>query len=723
MGLFMRYLLRPLPVIGLLALVVIGALHFLPTSSSHPVNASTHRTGTATTPIKHVVVIMMENHSFDNMFGTFPGANGRSDLPRASNPIITDLNHDDPSTRSDIDSGAMDGFSSHAYVEYTKADIPNYWSYAQQFGLGDNFFSSDETSSTPNHVNMIAAQTGGVDATQGNGCNSSQNTILYSMHANGTPYWSYPCYDINSLPQEMDSAGISWRYYSSVPIWNAPSIVQHLNTNDKQNIIKDSTQFLKDVKAGNMATVSWVTPTGNYTDHPPLPFQGGENFVTKIANTIMNSSYWQDTSIFVTWDEAGGFYDHVAPPQLDGRGLGLRVPLLVISPFAKPGYISHAQGEFSSFDKFVEENWNLPSLGQRDTLAQTSDLMDYFDFQQPPQPPLILNSLPFTGTLMVPLLKQAPGAVSPTQGGTNDTYTYNILYNRTDTPATHNVIIDGVAHAMNNMGKAPRGTLYQYSTKLAQGSHNFSFTFSDGTGMLTVPYNVPFPGPDVNPFYLQNKTITATALPGQTINYSVQYVSPSNNPPALAQVLIDMVPHNLTSSGGTNYTKGVTYTYSTNTLSVGEHTFRFRFDDGSGIVTYNGSTEPSITPVVLSKSSVSPAAGTSSTPFTFSTTYADAANQAPAQAQLFVDNTAYPMSYVSGSNNTGALYQKTMTLPTGKHSFFFVFSDSVSSWADPFAPSVYAGPGVGVNATAVRPGTLITSSDEEDPGFPVDTNL
>src|SRR5215470_4100990 len=146
----MRYFVRLLTVVGLLAIVGIGTWHIFPASSSHPAHAFNSYKATATTPIKHVVVIMMENHSFDNMFGTFPGANGRSDLPRASNPIITDLNHDDPSTRSDIDGGAMDGFSSHAYVEYTQADIPNYWSYAQQFGLGDNFFSSDETSSTPN---------------------------------------------------------------------------------------------------------------------------------------------------------------------------------------------------------------------------------------------------------------------------------------------------------------------------------------------------------------------------------------------------------------------------------------------------------------------------------------------------------------------------------------------------------------------------------------------
>src|SRR6266487_869579 len=721
----MRNFFRLLAVIGLFAIVAVGAWHSLPASSSRPVPASTHRQVATTTPIKHVVVIMMENHSFDNMFGTFPGANGSSNLPRASNPILTDLNHDDPSTLSDIEGGAMDGFSSHAYVGYTQADIPNYWSYAQHFGLGDNFFSSDETSSTPNHVNMIAAQTRGVDATQGSGCNSPKNTILYSMHAGGTPYWSYPCYFINSLPQELDNAGISWRYYSSVPIWNAPTIIQSLNTNDKQNIIKDSTQFVKDVKAGKMATVSWVNPTGDYTDHPPLPFQGGENFVTKIASTIMNSSYWADTAIFVTWDEGGGFYDHVAPPQLDGRGLGLRVPLLVISPYAKPGHISHQLGEFSSFVKFIEADFNLNDLGQRDSLSQVSDLMDFFDFNQTPQPPFILNPLPFTGTLMVPLLKQAPGAVSPTQGGIKDTFTYNILYTRTDTPAVHNVIIDGVAHAMTNMGKAPRGTLYQYSTKLALGSHKFSFTFSDGTGTLTFPYNVPFPGPDVNPFYLQNKTISpANALPGTTIKYSVQYVHPSSNtPPTLANVLIDMQSHALTKSGGTDYTKGVTYSYSTNSLSLGEHTFRFQFNDGSGKVTYNGSTEPAITPVVLSNSSVNPTSGSSSTSFTFSTTYADAANQAPGQALVYVDNTAYPMNHVSGSYATGALYQAKTTLPSGKHSFFFVFSDSASSWADPFAPSVYAGPNVGANAASIKPGTLITSSDEEDPGFPVDTNL
>ncbi len=725
MGLFMRHFVRLISMMGLLVFVGIGTWRFLPANTSHPAHALLHKAA-ATTPIKHVVVIMMENHSFDNMFGTFPGANGRSDLPRASNPIVTDLNHDDPSTRSAIDGGAMDGFSSHAYVQYTQADIPNYWSYAQQFGLGDNFFSSDATSSTPNHVNMVAAQTGGVDGTQGNGCNSPKNTILYSMHAGGTPYWSYPCYSINSLPQELDSAGISWRYYSSVPIWNAPSVIQHLNTSDTQNIIKDSTRFLKDVKAGKMAKVSWVTPTGNYTDHPPLPFQGGENFVTKITSAIMNSAYWQDTAIFLTWDAAGGFYDHVAPPQLDGRGLGLRVPLIVISPYAKPGYISHQLGEFSSFAKFVETDFGLSNLGQRDSSSQVSDLMDFFDFTQTPQAPLILNALPFTGTLVVPLLSQAPGAVSPTQGGTNDTFTYSILYTKTGTPAIHNVIIDGVAHAMTNMGPAPRGTLYQYSTKLALGSHSFSFTFSDGTGTLTIPYNVPFPGPDINPFYLQNKTITTTALPGQTVNYSVQYVSPANKAPTLAQVLIDMVPYNLTPSGGTNYTKGVTYSYSTNTLPVGEHTFRFRFDDssdGSDLVTYNGSTEPSITPVMLSNSSVSPTSGPNTTSFTFSTTYADAANQAPTQAQLFVDSTAYSLTYISGSYNTGALYQTTMTLPTGKHSFFFVFSDSASSWADPFAPSVYAGPNVGALAVAVKPGTLITSSNEEDPGFPVDTDL
>src|SRR6266516_1470924 len=225
----MRNFFRLLAVIGLFAIVAVGAWHSLPASSSRPVPASTHRQVATTTPIKHVVVIMMENHSFDNMFGTFPGANGSSNLPRASNPILTDLNHDDPSTRSDIDGGAMDGFSSHAYVGYTQADIPNYWAYAKHFGLGDNFFSSIESSSTPNHVSMIAAQSGGIDVTVGApGCGSILTSILHLKNITGNQYLAYPCYAINSLPHLLDANNLSLKYYAVTTSWDSPLLIKNL---------------------------------------------------------------------------------------------------------------------------------------------------------------------------------------------------------------------------------------------------------------------------------------------------------------------------------------------------------------------------------------------------------------------------------------------------------------------------------------------------------------
>lgn len=708
----------------LIAILSVGAWRLLPSTLPHTAKATNMRHGAAQTPITHEVFIMMENHTFDNFFGRFPGANGFT-LPRASNPIISDLNHDGPSALTAIDGGKMDGFSTRGNIQYTQQDIPNYWSYAQQFGLSDNFFTSDATSSTPNHINMIAAQTGGAFATSQGGCTTQQNNVLYSRDTSGANYWAYPCYTIPNLPQVLDTNGISWSYYSSVPIWNAPTFIQPLNQSDKKGHDFLSTQFLKDVKAGNMSTVSWVIPTDTYTDHPPLPLQGGQNFVTDITNAIMNSSYWANTAIFVTWDDWGGFYDHVAPPVLDGRGLGPRVPLLVISPYAKSGYISHSVGEFSSFVKFTEDNFNLPYLGKRDSLNEVSDLMDFFDFSQTPQPPLILNTLPFSTTLLVPQLPQAPGTVSPIVGGITTKFTYSIFYTRTDTPAIHNVTIDGVDYPMVSKGVVTHGdTLYQYNTKLAPGNHSFSFTFSDGPTTLTIPYaNQQMQGPTVNPFYLSSKSISPTvALPGTTINYQIKYTSPAGNAPTVAQVFIDGTPYNLQPQGSKlNYKNGVTYTYSTNTLSIGEHSFHFSFDDGSGLVTYNGSTEPFITPVLLSQSSVSATSGTSTTNFTFQTTYTDGAGNAPVQSSLYVDNQPYPMSQVSGSYATGAVYQVTTTLPTGKHSFYFVFADASSTWADPFSPNTYAGPNVGANAQAIPHGTINTPSIDTDmnmlPGY------
>lgn len=706
----MRVFKRWYTIAALIMVLGGGIWQLSPAIKSNFVHASVLRRAT-TTSIKHVVMIMMENRTFDTLFGRFPGANGINE-PEASNPVYSDFDHSAAAANAAIDGGKMDQFASRGKVQYTQSDIPNYWAYAQQFGLGDNFYTSDNTNSTPNHVAMIAAQTGGMyGSTNLNGCNSPQNSLVESKAATGNEYWSFTCYNIPSLPQTLSSNGVSWRYYSQISIWDAPLMLQPLY--NSPNDIHSPGQFITDVQSGKMADVSWITPGNGNTDHPPSVMQGGQNFVTNIVNTIMNSSYWSNTAIFVTWDDWGGFYDHVVPPHADNLGLGLRVPLLVISPFAKQGYISHQQGEFASFDKFIEEDFNLPNLGQRDALAATSDLMDYFDFTQTPQPPMILNLLNYSQTLKVPY--QVPvsgkillGSINPPVGGPNTKYTYTILYTLSQTPTIHNVNIDGVAFPMTNMGAVQGGTLYAYtSSSLGVGSHSYTFTFSDVSGNITLPFNsVPFPGPEVHPFGVSSLAVKpSSALPGQKITYSVKYTSPSNTAPVLHEVDIDGTPFTM-QTGGTNYKTGVTYTFTTNSLGLGVHYARVRFDDGSGVATFEDTKKPQITPLILSNSSVSPSSGTSATNFTFQTTYTNTAGIAPVQAYVYVDTTPYPMTYVSGSNSTGALYQVTTTLPVGNHTFYFVFADTASSWADPFAPLTYKGPNIGAAAQPVPKGTL-----------------
>ncbi len=686
--------------------------------------AATHHTGAATTPINHVVVIMLENHSFDNLFGTFPGANGIS-LPRASNPLRMDYDHAGPVTLASIDQGKMDEFSPQSQVQYTQSDIPNSWAYAQQFGLGDNFFSSMASSSTPNHMAMIAAQSGGINATQNTqGCNSAQNVLQFSKNAAGNSYWSYPCYNIANAANELQSAGLTWRTYAPLEVWDPPMMIQDIA--GSPNDIHDATQFVKDVNAGNMANVSWITPPGgDPSDHPPGALQGGENFITQQVNAVMNSQYWSSTAIFITWDEFGGFYDHVPPPVVDGVGLGLRVPLIVISPYAKHNYISHKQGEFSSFVKFIEAAFTLPSLNQRDALTSTSNLMDFFNFNQQQQAPLILSAIPYSQTLAVPTYgaggatKNIQASVTPVVGGVGTDFKYYIVYKLSNTPAIHNVTIDGTSFAMTALQKAQGGgEIYYYHTRLGAGTHSYTFTFSDVTGTITLPYNgVPFPGPEVHPFNVTNFVINPRiTVAGTTVTYSAKYQSPTNTPPTLADVDIDGTPTAL-QPNGTNYQSGVVYSYKTKNLSVGVHYYRFRFDDGSGVAIFDGQEKPALTPVYLTSSSVTPTSGTLSTTFTFKTTYIDPAGNAPTSAQLFVDNTAYPMTYVSGSYQTGAIYQKQMTLPTGTHSFYFVFADSASSWASPMGPGAFAGPNVGASAKPVPPGTLTAPppSDDFDP--------
>lgn len=404
------------------------------------------------------------------------------------------------------------------------------------------------------------------------------------------------------------------------------------------------------------------------------------------------------------------------------------MPLLVISPYARQGYISHELSEFSSFDKFIESAFGLPSLGQRDSLPQLSDLMDYFDFSQTPQPPLVLKHLVYSGELKV-----TQDVVKPSVGGSNTPYQFAVTYGPQTVPPVHNVVIDGTAYPMSPSKPVNGGTLYTCTVKnLSVGTHNFTFSFTGSNGqLLTVPSNgIPYSGPEVHPFSLDiAKVPPVTVLSNQPVTYQVRYTSPAGLAPTLHEVDIDGAAHTMTPlNGNTNYQKGVVYTYTTTDLALGVHYYRYRFDDGSGVATYEGQPTPSVIPLTLTQSSVSPTSGPSSTVFTFQTTYTEVSGEAPTAANLYVDGTSvYPMAHMSGSYATGALYQVDIQLPVGNHTFVFVFADSITPWGDPKGFSEYVGPNVGPNAKPVKPGTILlppsdpnSSSDADDPLPPDD---
>jgi phospholipase C len=187
---------------------------------------------------------------------------------------------------------------------------------------------------------------------------------------------------------EMDAAGISWKYYQATPgpgLWNAVDAIQSIWSNKSEmaaNVITPSSQVLTDIASGKLADVVWVTPTGLASDHPQVNNGSGPSWVASVVNAIGSSQYWNNTAIFITWDDWGGFYDHVAPQVYNSFELGFRVPLIVVSPYAKPGYVSHVQHEFGSILKFTEQTFGLPSLRQTDKRAD--NLSDCFSFTKQP---------------------------------------------------------------------------------------------------------------------------------------------------------------------------------------------------------------------------------------------------------------------------------------------------------------------------------------------------
>lgn len=413
------------------------------------------------TQIQHIVFIIKENRSFDEYFGTFPGADGAINGTISSGAVIS-LGHTPDQTPTDIDhtwnaaytaihGGQMNQFDlifngNHngdflSYTQMTQSDIPNYFTYASKFVLADRMFSSIRANSFPNHLYTVAAQSGGVIGipfspvepngigTQGWGCDDDPTVVVQQMDADDDVSNVRPCFDFPTLADSLQSAGISWTFYAppfgtkgyQFSTFNA---INHIrNTSLWTQHVLNSSNFASDARNGKLPAVSWLV-AGPQSEHPPNSTCIGENWTVSQLNAIMQGPDWPTTAIFVTWDDFGGFYDHVAPPVNDMFGLGPRVPLLIISPYARPGFVSHTQYEFSSVLKFIEERFGLAPMTGRDAAA--NDTTDSFNWLQTANPPVVLSprTCPVVSTTSVSFgnyginTTSTPVAVTITNNGT-----------------------------------------------------------------------------------------------------------------------------------------------------------------------------------------------------------------------------------------------------------------------------------------------------------------
>jgi phospholipase C len=392
-------------------------------------------TRTGEIPIKRVVILIKENRSFDNFFGRYPGADGaasgitssgeRVRLTVARDVEDPDLGHEFDDGVVAVNGGRMDGFDLvnqgedlRGYSSFTRRGIPAYWAYADEFVLTDRMFSSVYGPTLPEHLYLLGAQSAGAVSNlipteverKGAYCDDPGDMVtafrklrkdekkrVMTLEEQAAAdqireYWEIvrACFDFEVLPDLLNDAGVSWRYhFSENGLWfNALRAIRHIRYSKYwgPNAVKE-TEFtdnlMEDIKNGDLQEVTWVVPAKGFNEHPGGPSVCmGENWTVAHINALMNSEYWKETAIFVLWDDFGGFYDHVPPPHYDVMGLGPRVPVLVISPWAKQGYVDHTTYEFASILKFIERLHGLPCMTQRDCIAD--DMFGAFDFSRQP---------------------------------------------------------------------------------------------------------------------------------------------------------------------------------------------------------------------------------------------------------------------------------------------------------------------------------------------------
>jgi phospholipase C len=399
----------------------------LPPQARHDSSSSGH--------FQHVVIVLQENRSFDDFFATFPGADGATEglmktpsgqdvyVQLKAGTLLSDsLSHDHYAFKQEFDKGKMDGFGlikrairhgvqipagTYAYRYVNPKYIQPYWFIAQQWVLADHMFTTQGSSSFTAHQDFIAGGT--PVGTKGDnvidfpvpsswGCNAAPGTKTDLITTLGKELYArgpFPCFQYKTIRDLLDGAGLSWRYFtkpSNGAVWNAFDAIDAVRNGSEwnTNIVIPETEIFNYIDYGELPAVSYVIPDTGTSDHPGLQKDQGPEWVASVVNAIGESQYWPSTLVIVAWDEWGGEYDNVPPPQLDGQGLGMRIPMMIVSAYDKqtspsqPGYISHTQYEDGSVLKFIEENWGLASLGTTDVRANS--ISDSFDFYQTPRP-------------------------------------------------------------------------------------------------------------------------------------------------------------------------------------------------------------------------------------------------------------------------------------------------------------------------------------------------
>jgi len=353
----------------------------------------------AETPLGHIVLLMRENRSFDHYFGGFPGADGLpagAPVTAAAADCIPDPPHDEEAVTAAAASGTFS--APQAHLSFPERRVPLAWALARRFGLCDRYFASVLGPTFANRLFSVAASPGGF----------RDNPTRIDPALLPRP----------NIVDRLDAAGVSWAcYLAHVPDarYNAVAYYPERESDPRAN--RTFSDFLADAASGRLPAVSWVVPEDPLTEHPATPPQWGQRFAAVTARALMASPVWRDAALVLNYDESGGFYDHVPPPA----GLGYRVPCTVVSPFARPGHVSHEVYDHASALALVERTFGLAPLGSRDAAA--SPLEDCFDFAHPDPEPVVFPPSPavtgcppppaWAAELLAMPLSPAPPATGP----------------------------------------------------------------------------------------------------------------------------------------------------------------------------------------------------------------------------------------------------------------------------------------------------------------------